>query len=99
MRLPLVPDAVRLTAPVEAELLALKSTDAFAPGVIENGLVGLAVTPDGNPVRETWTAPEKPFCGVTLTVTAVLVAPCDTVTVVGETEMEKSGEGGGGGGG
>jgi hypothetical protein len=60
------------------------------------GLAGFAVTPAGRPVIETSTCPEKPFFGVTLTVTALLVLPCATVTDGEEKETEKSGTGGGG---
>lgn len=91
-----MPVALREIEPTVAELFALKSRDAFAPGLTENGLAGLTETPAGNPVRATCTVPEKPFCGVTLTVTALLVAPCDTEMVDGEIESEKSGAGGGG---
>jgi len=56
------------------------------------------VTPDGNPLSDTCTSPEKPFWGVMLTLTALLVLPCETETVGEEKLMTKSGAGGGGGG-
>ena len=96
VRLPLVPVVLRVTVPVVAELPALKVKEAFAPGLTENGLAGLTVTPDGRLLRTTCTVPEKPFCGVTLTVTAGLVAPWETDIVEGDTVREKSGAGGGG---
>jgi len=54
-----------------------------------------AVMPAGNPLSVTCTSPENPFSAVTLTLTALLVLPCETETVDEEKLMAKSSAGGG----
>jgi hypothetical protein len=52
-----------------------------------------AVTPAGRVLRVTVTVPLKPFCGVTLMVVALPVAPCVSVRAAGEAAIVKLGGG------
>jgi hypothetical protein len=86
-RLPEVPVMVTLTVPVVAVLLAVSVKVLLA-------LAGFglndAVTPLGKPEADRLTLPVKPFCGVTVTV-LVPLAPCVTVTLLGDAERPKFG--------
>src|ERR1051325_1646371 len=96
VRLPLVPVAVRLVVPVVALLAALKSKEMLAPMLTVKGDDVFSVAPTGSELRATCTCPENPFSGVTLTLIALLVLPCATVTVEAENVSAKSGKEGGG---
>ena len=76
-----------MTVPVAAVLLAVRVSV-----LVEVALAGLklAVTPEGSPLAERLTDPEKPFSAFTVTV-LVPVFPCVMVKELGEAESEKSG--------
>ena len=76
-----------MAVPVAAVLLAVRVSV-----LVEVALAGLklAVTPEGSPLTDRLTDPEKPFSGFTVTV-LVPVFPCVMVTELGEAESEKSG--------
>jgi hypothetical protein len=82
--------------PGAAFAAAPKMTVALAPATTVNEPAGFEVTPAGSAASVTRTGPEKPFAGVTDTLTAELAAPSVTESELGETEMEKSGTGRGG---
>jgi hypothetical protein len=86
---PETPVTVSVTVPVAAVLLAVRVSV-----LVEVVLAGLklAVTPDGSPLTDRLTDPEKPFTGFTVTV-LVPVFPCVIVKELGEAESEKSGTG------
>jgi hypothetical protein len=85
LRLPEVPVMVTVEVPVAAVLLADKVSV-----LVEVVLAGLndAVTPLGNPLAESATLPVNPFCAAMETV-EVPLAPCVTLSAVGETEIPK----------
>jgi hypothetical protein len=91
-RLPDIPVTVTVTVPVAAVLLAV-NINALVPVV----LTGLndAVTPLGKPDADKLTLPLKPPWGATVIV-LVPLAPCKTVTLLGELDSEKFGGGGAG---
>ena len=76
-----------MTVPVAAVLAAVSVSV-----LVEVVLVGLklAVTPEGSPLTDRLTDPEKPFSRFTVTV-LVPVFPCVIVKELGEAESEKSG--------
>ena len=81
-RVPEVPVMVRVTVPVVAVGLAVSvSVLVVAVGF---GLKA-GVTPLGSPDADSWTLPEKPFCGETVIVLEPLV-PWVTVRLFGEAE-------------
>jgi hypothetical protein len=82
-----VPVTVTVTVPVAAVLLAVRVSVLV---VVALAGLKLAVTPEGNPLADRLTDPEKPFSGFTVTV-LVPVFPWVMVKEVGESESEKSG--------
>ena len=90
--MPLVPATVTVTVPVAAVLLAV-SVNVLVLVVLPG--LNDAVTPLGRPDADKLTLPLKPFCGVTMMM-LVPLAPCTTVTLLGEAEREKFGAGGAG---
>ena len=91
VRPPDVPVTVMLPVPTLAELPAA-SVKLLEP-VAGFGLKE-AVTPLGNPEAERETLPLKPFVPV-MVIVLLPLAPCVTVTLLGEAEREKSACGGG----
>jgi len=87
-----VPATVTVTVPVAAVLLAV-SVNVLVLVVLPG--LNDAVTPLGRPDADKLTLPLKPFCGVTMMM-LVPLAPCTTVTLLGEAEREKFGAGGAG---
>ena len=92
VKLPEVPVMVTVTVPVVAVLLAV-SVNVLVLVVLPG--LNDAVTPLGRPDADKLTLPLKPFCGVTMMM-LVPLAPCTTVTLLGEAEREKFGAGGAG---
>jgi hypothetical protein len=84
VKLPEFPVMVTGKVPVVAVLLAV-NVKVLDPAV----LAGLkeAVTPLGKLDADKLTLPLKPFCRVTVTV-LVPLAPCVTVTLLGEADRE-----------
>src|SRR4029077_19923346 len=70
----------------------------LAPAAIVKGAAGELVVPEGNPAKDTLTAPESPLMPVTVFPPGVLVPPACCVMSAGEALIVKSGAGGGGGG-
>ena len=89
---PEVPVNVRVLLPVAAVDEAVRVMFCEVPGVSER-VVGLALTPVGNPVMARETVPVKEFTEVARTLTCVPVAPAIRVSEVGERESEKPGAG------
>ncbi|HEV2491221.1 MAG TPA: hypothetical protein VGT03_15560 [Candidatus Acidoferrales bacterium] len=85
-------DVVAEDAPAGAD----KTTFCAVPGAIVRA-VGVADTPEDNPVTCTETGEANPLTAVTDTTTGV-PPPGKTVTLLGAAVSEKSGVGGGGGG-
>ena len=82
VRVPDVPVMVRVTVPVVAVGFAV----SVSVLVVAVGLgLKAAVTPLGSPDADSWTLPEKPFCGETVIVLEPLV-PWVTVRLFGEAE-------------
>ena len=92
VKMPEVPVMVTVTVPVAAVLLAV-SVNVLVLVVLPG--LNDAVTPLGRPDADKLTLPLKPFCGVTMMM-LVPLAPCTTVTLLGEAEREKFGAGGAG---
>jgi hypothetical protein len=80
---------VTLTVPVVAALLAISVKVLLA---VAGFALNDAVTPLGKPEADRLTLPVKPFCGITVTV-LVPLAPCATVTLLGDAERAKSATG------
>ena len=76
-----------------------KTSGVLAPPATLKGLAGLEVTPVGRELSATCTAPEKPFNGLTVTLTAGLEAFCVMEIELDDRHSAKSAAGGGGGGG
>lgn len=88
---PLEPVAVTVKLPVAALRLAPSMIGMLPPTEPAKGLDGLEATPLGNPVKETCTAPLKPFCGLTVRETAEVDIPCDSASELTDSWSEKSG--------
>jgi hypothetical protein len=87
VRLPEVPVMVTVAVPGVAVLLAASVSVLVL--VVEAEL-NEAVTPVGTPEADKATLPLKAFCGVTVIV-LVPLAPCTTVTLVGDADRVKFG--------
>jgi hypothetical protein len=85
--------------PVAALAEAAKTTGVLAPEATLKGLDGLEVTPEGSALSATCTTPEKPFNGLTVTLTGGLEAFCAMEIELDDRLSVKSAAGGGGGGG
>jgi hypothetical protein len=90
LRAPEVPVKVRVALPAAAVEAAVKVTFCAVPG-IKVSIAGLAVTPAGNPLIATVTAPVKPFDGTALTLTTCPAPPATTEIAEGAADSEKSG--------
>jgi len=92
VKLPDTPVIITVAVPVAAVLLAVSVSV-----LVLVALAGLneALTPLGRPEADKLTLPLNPFCGITVTL-LVPLAPCVTVTPLGEAEREKFGVGGAG---
>lgn len=83
--MPEVPVTVTVIEPAAAAAEAVK-----VKVLLDVALLGLkeAVTPAGRPVAARVTLPLKPFRGV-IVILVLALAPCTTVTELGETDSEK----------
>ena len=81
---------VTVAFPVAALAAAVMVVFCAVPGV-RFSVDGLAVTPDGRPLKFTFTDPLNPFVGVALTETTCPVAPCVTAMLEGAVDSVKSG--------
>jgi hypothetical protein len=95
LRLPEVPVRVMVELPATAFEAAVNVTLCAMPGVSVN-VEGLAVTPAGNPLSETFTLPVNPLTAVAVTAIACPRAPAVNARLPGATAREKSAAGGGG---
>ena len=85
LRLPEVPVTVTVTEPLAATREAVKVK--VLPEAVLFGLK-TAVTPAGKSDAARVTLPLKPFSGVTV-IAVLTLAPCTTVTVLGDADSEK----------
>ena len=87
VKLPDTPVIITVAVPVAAVLLAVSVSV-----LVLVALAGLneALTPLGRPEADKLTLPLNPFCGITVTL-LVPLAPCVTVTPLGEAEIWKLG--------
>ena len=88
-RLPDTPVMVIVAVPAAAVLIAIRVNVLALVATL--GLKD-AVTPVGRPDADKLTLLLKPFCGMTVIV-LVPLAPCATVTLLGDAESEKFGGG------
>ena len=87
-----MPVNATVAAPMAAVEAAVSVRFRLTPG-LSVSVDGLAVTPEGNPLRETVTLPVKPFSAVAVTETGLPEAPAVSPRLVGEMTNEKSGAG------
>ena len=86
---PEMPVMVTTTVPVAAVLPAVRLSELVVAVVA--GLK-VAVTPDGKPDADKLTLPVNPFCGVTVMVLGLPVAPCISVKLAGDAPSVKFGD-------
>ncbi len=86
---PEMPVIVTTTVPVAAVLPAVRLSELVVAVVA--GLK-VAVTPDGKPDADKLTLPVNPFCGVTVMVLGLPVAPCMSVKLAGDAPSVKFGD-------
>ena len=84
-----VPVNVTVAFPVAALPAAVRVTFCGVPGV-RLKLDGSAVTPDGRPLKATWTVALNPFAGSAFTEITSPVAPCVNVRLGGVRVRVKS---------
>ncbi len=92
VRVPDLPVSVIVAVPALAELEA-DSVRVWARPGVSVSVDGLAVTPAGNPLRDTLTLEVKPFSALAVTETDFPDAPAVRLRSVGTAVSEKSGPG------
>ena len=89
---PLSPTTLRLTDDAGASVSGtLNFTCWLAPAASWNEALGSTVTPDGNPLIETWMFPVNPYSAFAVITTGTLVVPWVIATIFGDTDRLKSG--------
>lgn len=90
MRLDAVPVTVTVAFAAAAVPAAVSVIFCAVPGVSVR-LEGLAVTPEGSPLSDTFTEPAKPFSADAFTENACPIAPAVSARLAGDVVKEKSG--------